>query len=387
MAILPQRPLRGSRISSFYPVKSLPSLASLDSAFQLQEYISLLIRLDVHDVDSIVTLPGKRAGKEKEVDESEKNEARDERDDTEEKKNEVTVDEACWIYEQLRRLAQDLTHPLITMLQQECTRASCPEMKAGEWLYLCVAHGTDGNVERHRPPQHPTRLPFSAAEPLSPPVEADIAETALASADVKIASDAMQVQGTSEVFEEPKQEVQEEAKEEELRVEASAEEVKEVADANVEEASEDAPVPEVASKEATLEAQEVAVEASAPAPAPEPVIESVSEITESAPAATTTVEETVAALVDASVELETVVQIPDEAKVVSVTEEKTDAVAELVTKAGAEAEAEARARAEADEEREVEAIAMPVAEEQREEEKQEDKTPELAKEATPVPSS
>lgn len=46
-----------------------------------------------------------------------------------------------------RRLAQDLTHPLITMLQQECTRQTCPEMKAGEWLYLCVAHGNSGAME------------------------------------------------------------------------------------------------------------------------------------------------------------------------------------------------------------------------------------------------
>ena len=46
-----------------------------------------------------------------------------------------------------RRLAQDLSYPLITTLQQECTRASCPEMKAGEWLYLCVAHGNDGAME------------------------------------------------------------------------------------------------------------------------------------------------------------------------------------------------------------------------------------------------
>jgi hypothetical protein len=45
------------------------------------------------------------------------------------------------------RLAQDLSHPLITMLQQECTRSTCPEMKAGEWLYLCVAHGNDGAME------------------------------------------------------------------------------------------------------------------------------------------------------------------------------------------------------------------------------------------------
>jgi hypothetical protein len=47
----------------------------------------------------------------------------------------------------IRRLAQDLTHPLITTLQQECSRTTCPEMKAGEWLYLCVAHGTEGAME------------------------------------------------------------------------------------------------------------------------------------------------------------------------------------------------------------------------------------------------
>ncbi|KAJ7466713.1 Mob1/phocein [Mycena galericulata] len=134
-----QRPLRGSRISTFYPVKNLPSLSSLDSAFQLQEYISLLIRLDVHDVDAIVSIPGRGKQKEKEKES-------DSSDDG--KKTEVTVDEACWKYEQLRRLAQDLSHPLITMLQQVCTRTTCPEMKAGEWLYLCVAHGNDGAMEQ-----------------------------------------------------------------------------------------------------------------------------------------------------------------------------------------------------------------------------------------------
>ncbi|KAF8193286.1 Mob1/phocein [Mycena galopus ATCC 62051] len=137
---LVQRPLRGSRISTFYPVKSLPSLSSLDSAFQLQEYISLLIRLDVHDVDAIVSIPGRSAkekGKGKENDSGEDASSKS-----------VTVDEACWKYEQLRRLAQDLSHPLITMLQQVCTRTTCPEMKAGEWLYLCVAHGNDGAMEQ-----------------------------------------------------------------------------------------------------------------------------------------------------------------------------------------------------------------------------------------------
>ncbi|KIY67533.1 Mob1/phocein [Cylindrobasidium torrendii FP15055 ss-10] len=136
MAVIIQRPLRGSRISSFYPVKTLPPLASLDSAFQLQEFISLLIRSDVHDVERIVSVPGK-ASEDKETAEKEKS-----------PEKEVVVDEACWIYEQLRRLAQDLSHPLITTLQQECNRSTCPEMKAGEWLYLCVAHGSEGAMEQ-----------------------------------------------------------------------------------------------------------------------------------------------------------------------------------------------------------------------------------------------
>ncbi|KAJ7041581.1 Mob1/phocein, partial [Mycena alexandri] len=140
-----QRPLRGSRISSFYPVKSLPSLASLDSAFQLQEYISLLIRLDVHDVESIVAIPtgGKGKGKQRDAAEGGEGEGKEGGGG-----GKVEVDEACWKYEQLRRLAQDLSHPLITMLQQVCTRTTCPEMKAGEWLYLCVAHGNDGAMEQ-----------------------------------------------------------------------------------------------------------------------------------------------------------------------------------------------------------------------------------------------
>ncbi|PPQ87941.1 hypothetical protein CVT25_001126 [Psilocybe cyanescens] len=152
MAAVIQRPLRGSRVSTFYPVKNLPSLASLDSAFQLQEYISLLIRLDVHDVEAIISFPGssqkdKDSASEKDKEEQKDN-TKDGDKDADKAKNEVTVDEGCWIYEQLRRLAQDLSHPLITTLQQECTRASCPEMKAGEWLYLCVAHGNDGAMEQ-----------------------------------------------------------------------------------------------------------------------------------------------------------------------------------------------------------------------------------------------
>jgi hypothetical protein len=78
-----QRLRRGARISACYPVKSVPPLATLDSAFQLQEYISLLIRLDPHDVERIVALPERMPV-----------EADDGKD--------ASVDEACWIYEHLR---------------------------------------------------------------------------------------------------------------------------------------------------------------------------------------------------------------------------------------------------------------------------------------------
>ncbi|KAI0674420.1 hypothetical protein C8Q78DRAFT_592843 [Trametes maxima] len=139
-----QRPLKGSRISSFYPVKTLPPISALDSAFQLQEYISLIIRLDVHNVEKIVAIPGKDQG-----DNAENGGAKgDDKETDKDAAGGVNVDPACWVYEHLRRVAQDLSHPLITMLQQECTRTSCPEMKAGEWLYLCVAHGNEGAMEQ-----------------------------------------------------------------------------------------------------------------------------------------------------------------------------------------------------------------------------------------------
>ncbi|KAG8851158.1 hypothetical protein FRB91_008376 [Serendipita sp. 411] len=114
---------------------SMPSLYNLDSAFQLQEYISLLVRRDPEDIDAIVKIPNAASNLLQ--------------DDPNLSPQDIQeVDQNCWIYEHLRRLAQDLTYPLITLLQVECTRQSCPEMKAGEWLYLCVAHGNGGTMEQ-----------------------------------------------------------------------------------------------------------------------------------------------------------------------------------------------------------------------------------------------
>jgi len=98
MAPAPQRPLKGSRISTFYPIKSIPPLSTLDSAFQLQEYISLTIRLNIHDVSAIVSIPDSRSNTEGVSDDG----LSDETDGDKDAKPEFAVDEACWIYEQLR---------------------------------------------------------------------------------------------------------------------------------------------------------------------------------------------------------------------------------------------------------------------------------------------
>ncbi|KAF8761332.1 Mob1/phocein family [Rhizoctonia solani] len=121
-----QRLRRGASLEHVYTPADL-HFGHIDSAFQSQEYIAQLIRQDPHDVQKIVTPP-------KSDDEK------------------SSVDDGCWLYEQLRRLAQDLTYPLITNLQLECNRDTCPEMKAGEWLYLCVAHGNaaGGHIQAPR---------------------------------------------------------------------------------------------------------------------------------------------------------------------------------------------------------------------------------------------
>lgn len=134
------RPLPGSRQHNFYSSNRDTSVASLDSAFQLQEYLACLIQTDPHDIRRIVSLP-------KSLSTLDDNRGRDRYLGHEDEKDEG-VDESCWIYEHLRRLAQDLNHPLITTLQQECSRETCPEMKAGEWLFLCVAHGSGPSVEK-----------------------------------------------------------------------------------------------------------------------------------------------------------------------------------------------------------------------------------------------
>ncbi|WWD21494.1 hypothetical protein CI109_105980 [Kwoniella shandongensis] len=113
---------RGTKLADI-PTPAVPSLSSLNGPFQLAEYLALKIRHDPHDVKGLVEIPtgdGSVGGKAPERD--------------------------VWIYEHLRRIPIDLT-PFLTSLLPICTRESCPQMKADEWLYLCVAHGGGGTEE------------------------------------------------------------------------------------------------------------------------------------------------------------------------------------------------------------------------------------------------
>ncbi|KAH8923000.1 Mob1/phocein [Atractiella rhizophila] len=136
----------GTKYQDCYPSTSdaaALNLSQIESPFQLQEYIAYLVRTNPHDVERIIAIPDKAAlagqdvnGVERSPEESEAAQ-----------EGIPLVDRDVWLYEQLRRLALDLSHPFVTALQSECQRDRCPEMKAGEWLYLCAAHAAATETE------------------------------------------------------------------------------------------------------------------------------------------------------------------------------------------------------------------------------------------------
>ena len=53
------------------------------------------------------------------------------------------IDRSLWLYELTRFLTQqtnDLIVALLTKIDPACSAASCPEMRASEWQYLCAVH-------------------------------------------------------------------------------------------------------------------------------------------------------------------------------------------------------------------------------------------------------
>lgn len=97
----------GNPQDAYHVPSPLPAITSLDSAFQLQEYISLLVKADVHDVHRIVALPTRRDDGSSTSSEEEGGVSGTSGDD------EKAVDEYCWVYEQLRRVF--LPFPLVQL--------------------------------------------------------------------------------------------------------------------------------------------------------------------------------------------------------------------------------------------------------------------------------
>lgn len=147
---------KGQKLEDIQPPlpTSLPSLQTIDSPFQLQEYLALAIRLDAHNVDRIVALPQPSLEQSKSFTDGfnsgpEKGKGRDgEASSFSSMDDEIqAVDTDVWIYEQLRRIVLDFSTPWLTMLQKDCDKnakpKTCEAMNADDWMYLCASHGEE----------------------------------------------------------------------------------------------------------------------------------------------------------------------------------------------------------------------------------------------------
>ncbi|KAI9357067.1 Mob1/phocein [Zopfochytrium polystomum] len=86
----------------------LEPLDRIESTFAVQMHIQNQLRRNPIDLNEVIALPPDQ-------------------------------DPAIWQYEQLRAICLDLNY-LVVIMAPECTPSSCPEMRAGEWQYLCAAH-------------------------------------------------------------------------------------------------------------------------------------------------------------------------------------------------------------------------------------------------------
>ncbi|KAJ3095981.1 Glyceraldehyde-3-phosphate dehydrogenase 2 [Phlyctochytrium planicorne] len=85
-------------------------LHQIDSTLAVQIYIQCLLRKDNSEVLNIVSLPSDQ-------------------------------DVYVWQYEHLRQFCLEMNE-LAVLLGEICTKDTCPDMKTGEWQYLCAAHAS-----------------------------------------------------------------------------------------------------------------------------------------------------------------------------------------------------------------------------------------------------
>lgn len=166
-----RRVRKGMRAADLAPggggdARLVTGVAAIDSPFQLQEYLALLLAdaaargTPSHDdVERIVRLPS--AGGLGDADAgpgtahgadnghppapAAPTPALHAGPAAAEEPHSVEID--VWIYEHLRRIVQDLGSTLVPALQAVCRpplyggEAGCAAMNAGAWMFLCAAHG------------------------------------------------------------------------------------------------------------------------------------------------------------------------------------------------------------------------------------------------------
>ncbi|GAA5902792.1 uncharacterized protein JCM6883_007245 [Sporobolomyces salmoneus] len=143
------RLFRGSKIEDIYssdPFSPPPSFSSFSTSFSIPSYISSQILHDPSNLDLIVSIPTR----------VESEWVTNEKGEEIEVETEVReVEEGVWIVESLRKIVVGLQE-WVGRLQFECPGDGdgqgeeregagmeyCKEMRAQDWMYLCVAHET-----------------------------------------------------------------------------------------------------------------------------------------------------------------------------------------------------------------------------------------------------
>lgn len=117
----------------------LVPLAELDSAFQLQEHLASLLATRTNKATASANGNGTRPYPEH-PDIQEHIVPLSRWDCETISSPPEGVDSKLWCYELTRRLTRDLNILVVALINDGCTSKSCPEMRAGEWQYLCAAH-------------------------------------------------------------------------------------------------------------------------------------------------------------------------------------------------------------------------------------------------------
>lgn len=150
-----RRVRKGMRAADLVPGgvagRELTTLYQIDSPFQLQEYLQILLadtaakgQITHDDVERLVRLPAPSSGAGLSPRSDDPTYNGVVQDDKPTESHSVETD--VWVYEHLKRIVQDMGSRLVPTLQQVCLApvfggsVQCSSMNAGPWTFLCAAH-------------------------------------------------------------------------------------------------------------------------------------------------------------------------------------------------------------------------------------------------------